>query len=91
MEERSMTHDDLLYPTVRAADLRVGTQLAEEDGYLWDVSEIVRETASTITVRLNSDFSSYRSHWHGEPGHVKTFRKAWLLYGRQPNPREESS
>lgn len=71
---------------ILAGDIKVGTQLAESDGFLFDVVEIVKETPKTITVRLCSDFSSFRNHWtikpDGTPGGVlKTFRKSSRLYG----------
>lgn len=37
---------------IKASDIKVGTQLAESDGFLFDVVEIVKETEKTITVRL---------------------------------------
>ena len=71
---------------IKASDIKVGTQLAEEDGFLFDVVEIVKETEKSITVRLCSDFSSIPAHWttkkDGTPGGViKTFRKSSKLYG----------
>ncbi len=71
---------------IKAKDIKIGTQLAEADGFLWDVAEIVRETEKTITVRLCSDFSSFENHWtvkrDGTKGGVlKTFRKTTALYG----------
>ena len=71
---------------IKASDIKVGTQLAEADGFLFTVTEIVKETAKTITVRLCSDFSSFHSHWTIKPngekgGVVKTFRKTTRLYG----------
>lgn len=71
---------------IKANDIKVGTQLAEADGFLFDVAEIVKETPKTITVRLCNDFSSFTSHWtikpDGTPGGVlKTFRKSSRLYG----------
>jgi len=71
---------------ITAAEIKVGTQLAEADGFLWDVAEIVKQTPKTITVRLCSDFSSFRQRWttrpDGTPGGVlKTFRKSSRLYG----------
>ena len=71
---------------IMAGDIRVGSQLAEADGFLFDVVEIVKETQKTITVRLCSDFSSFHEHWtkkpDGTPGGVlKTFRKTTKLYG----------
>ena len=71
---------------IKASEIRVGTQLAEADGFLFDVVEIVKETAKTVTVRLCSDFSSIKNHWtvkpDGTPGGVlKTFRKNTMLHG----------
>lgn len=71
---------------IKASEIKVGTQLAESDGFLFDVAEIVKETEKSITVRLCSDFSSFESHWttkkDGTPGGViKTFRKSTRLYG----------
>lgn len=71
---------------IKAKDIKVGTQLAEADGFVWDVAEIVKETEKSITVRICSDFSSFKSHWtikpDGTPGGViKTFRKSTTLYG----------
>lgn len=72
---------------IKASDIKVGTQIAESDGFLFTVTEIVRETQKTITVRLCSDFSSIKSHWTIKPdgipgGIVKTFRKTTRLCGR---------
>ena len=36
---------------INAGQIRTGSQLAEADGFLWDVVEIVKETPKTITVR----------------------------------------
>ena len=71
---------------ITAAEIKVGTQLAEANGFLWDVAKIVKQTPKTITVRLCSDFSSFRQRWttrpDGTPGGVlKTFRKSSRLYG----------
>jgi hypothetical protein len=71
---------------LQASDIRVGTKIAETDGFLFDVVEIVKETSATITVRLCSDFSSHKSHWTTKPdgnpgGIIKTFRKSSKLYG----------
>lgn len=70
---------------ITADKIHVGTQLAEADGFLFDVVEIVKETPKTITVRLCSDFSSFRAHWTTKPdgtpgGIIKTFRKTSRLY-----------
>ena len=46
---------------INAGQIRTGSQLAEADGFLWDVVEIVKETPKTITVRLCSDFSSFEN------------------------------
>jgi len=66
---------------ITASQIKVGTQLAESDGFLFDVTEIVKETPKTITVRLCSDFSSFKSHWTTNGGILKTFRKTSKLYG----------
>lgn len=71
---------------IKASDIKIGTQIAESDGFLFTVAEIVKETQKTITVRLCSDFSSIKSHWTIKPdgtpgGIVKTFRKTTRLYG----------
>lgn len=71
---------------IKASEIKVGTQLAEADGFLFDVVEIVKETEKSITVRLCSNYSSFKSHWtikpDGTPGGViKTFRKSTRLYG----------
>lgn len=71
---------------IKASEIKVGTRLAEADGFLFDVVEIIKETPKTITVRLCSDFSSFKSHWTIKPdgtpgGIVKTFRKSTMLYG----------
>ncbi len=73
---------------INAKDIKVGTQLAESDGFLFEVVEIVKETPKTITVRLCSDFSSFKNHWTIKPdgtkgGVIKTFRKTSKLYGIQ--------
>ena len=71
---------------ISAYQIKVGSQLAESDGFLFDVVEIVKETQKTITVRLCSDFSSIHSHWTTKPdgtqgGVIKTFRKSTKLFG----------
>lgn len=71
---------------IKAGELRVGSQVAEADGFLFDVVEIVKETEKSITVRLCSDFSSFKSHWTAKPdgtpgGVLKTFRKSTKIYG----------
>jgi hypothetical protein len=71
---------------ILASEIKIGTQLAESDGFLFDVVEIVKETPKTITVRLCSDFSSIKNHWTIKPdgtkgGVIKTFRKTSKLYG----------
>jgi hypothetical protein len=70
---------------IKASEITVGTQLAESDGFLWDVTEIIKETKSSITVRLCSDFSNFKNHWSIKPdgtkgGVIKTFRKTSKLY-----------
>lgn len=71
---------------IQAENMKIGSKLAESDGFLWDVCEIVKTTDKTIIVRICSDFSSCEKHWtfkrDGTPGGIiKTFRKATKLYG----------
>jgi len=71
---------------IKANEIKVGSKLAEADGFLLDVTEIVKETEKTITVRLCSDFSACHNLWtikkNGEKGGIiKTFRKSTRLYG----------
>lgn len=71
---------------IKANEIKVGTQLAESDGFLWTVAEIVKQTEKTITVRICSDFSSFEKHWTikrdgTKGGLIKTFRKTTQLYG----------
>ncbi|WP_434510105.1 hypothetical protein [Desulfitobacterium sp. AusDCA] len=68
---------------ILARNLKVGDQLSEEDGFLWDVTEIIKETENTITVRLNSDFSSFKEHWKSGSGVIKTFNKLSSFQGVQ--------
>lgn len=46
---------------IKAGDLKVGSQVAEASGFLFDVAEIVKETQKSITVRLCSDFPVFRN------------------------------
>lgn len=71
---------------IKANQIKVGTRLAERDGFLWEVKEIVNETPKSITVRICSNFSSFESHWTikrdgTKGGLTKTFRKSSKLYG----------
>ena len=71
---------------IKAEELKVGSQVAEADEFLFDVVEIVKETPKTSTVRLCSDFSSIKEHWTVKPdrtagGVLKTFRKSTRIYG----------
>ena len=70
---------------IKASEIKIGTQLAEASGFLFEVTEIAKETEKTITVRLCSDFSSIKEHWKIKPdgtkgGVLKTFRKNRRLY-----------
>lgn len=70
---------------ITASEIKIGTQLAETSGFLFEVTEIIKETSKTITVRLCSDFSSIKEHWTIKPncekgGVIKTFRKSTKLY-----------
>lgn len=71
---------------IKASELKKGSQVAEADGFIFDVAEVVRETEKTITVRLCSDFSSIPAHWTTKKdgtlgGVIKTFRKSTKIYG----------
>lgn len=66
---------------INADKIKIGTQLAEPDGFLFTVAEIIKETPKTITVRFCSDFSSINQHWTANGGIIKTFRKSTKLYG----------
>lgn len=71
---------------IKASELKVGSQVAEADGFLFDVVEIVKETEKSITVRLCSDYSNIKNHWTIKPdgsqgGILKTFRKSTKIYG----------
>jgi len=65
---------------INAEELKVGQQVPENDGFLFEVIEIVKETQKSITVRLASDFSSIKSHWTTNGGVIKTFRKTTKIY-----------
>lgn len=65
---------------IKASELKPGMQLPENDGFLFDVLEIVSETEKTIAVRIASDFSSFKSHWKTNGGIIKNFRKTTCLY-----------
>lgn len=82
--EREMNKDQQYRPLLRAEEIVVGCQLAEADGFLFEVTEIVTESTTKITVRLNSDFSSIKPHWIGGPGILCTFRKSDLVRGFCP-------
>ena len=66
---------------IKAEGLKVGDQVAEQDGFLWNVTKIIKETEKNITVILNSDFSSFKEHWTTGAGIEKTFRKRSHLHG----------
>lgn len=71
---------------ITASQLKVGSQLAESDGFLWDVVEVVKETPKSITVRICSNFSIIKQHWKVKPdgspgGLIKTFRKSSKIHG----------
>ena len=78
---------------IKAGELTKGAQVADISGFLFDVAEVVKQTDKTITVRLCSDFSSFKDHWtikpDGSPGGViKTFNKSSKLYGiKAPEPQ----
>ena len=68
---------------IKAEQIKIGTQLAEADGFLWDVVEIIKETPKTITVRLCSDFSSFQQHWTVKPEYIiKTVKEVQNTEGK---------
>lgn len=70
---------------LKAKDIRIGIQLAEVDGFLFEVIEIIKQIPKTITIRLCSDFSSMTNHWSTESTGDRTvlsklFIKALILF-----------
>jgi hypothetical protein len=65
--------------TIKASEMKKGTMIFENDGFMWEVIDIVKQTPKTITVKIKSEFSSYKSHWDGID---KTFKKTSVLYGQ---------
>lgn len=65
---------------INANELKVGMEIPEADGFLFEVIEIVKQTEKSITVRLASDFSSIKIHSKVNGGVLKTFRKTTKLY-----------
>lgn len=76
--------------TVKGSEIQVGTQLAEADGFLFEVIAVVRETPQFKVVRLASDFSSFKSHWKSSGGVEKRFKKSCQYYGVQPGYTPEN-
>lgn len=72
--------DKMMLMTINASELKVGMEIPENDGFLFEVIKIEKETEKSITVRLASDFSSFKSHWKSNGGVAKTFRKSTKLY-----------
>jgi len=71
---------------IKGSEIKVGSQLAEEDGFLFTVVEIIEKTDVHITVRLCSDFSSFSDHWTIKPdgtegGIIKSFKNNELYHG----------
>lgn len=71
---------------ITAGELKVGSQIAETDGFLFEVVEVAKETEKSITVRLCSNFTSFKQYWTIKPdgtkgGVLKTFRKSTKIYG----------
>jgi hypothetical protein len=64
-----------------ASDIKIGSNLAEEDGFLFEVTEIVSRSDTTITVRLCCDYSYFREHWASNGGILKTFSLSDSLCG----------
>lgn len=57
---------------IKAGDINIGTKI-KYGFYSMYVTEIVKETAKMITIRLKY------SNWHDHDGIVKAFRKSTLL------------
>lgn len=72
--------DKMMIVTINAGELKVGMEIPEADGFLFEVIKIEKETEKSITVRLASDFSSHKTHWKSNGGIAKTFRKTTKLY-----------
>lgn len=50
---------------VAAGDLKIGDQLPEEDGFLFDVTAVDKSEEGTVKVTLVSEFSSMPAHQRG--------------------------
>jgi DNA-directed RNA polymerase alpha subunit len=72
--------DKMMKMVINAGDLKLGMEIPEADGFLFEVVKIEKETEKSITVRLASDYSSFISHWKENGGVAKTFRKSTKLY-----------
>lgn len=65
---------------IEARQLKVGDQVAEADGFLWDVAAVEWSvTGRRVTLTLCSDFSSFKSHWRGA-GVKKTLRASTRVW-----------
>lgn len=80
MYQRTFERRKTTMKIITAGELKVGMMLPEADGFLFDVIKIEKETDKTITIRLASDFSSFKSHWTINGGIPKTFRKSTKIY-----------
>lgn len=68
---------------IKTEDVIIGTQLAEVDGFLLEVTEIIESDGSGKLVRLNSDFSSSKNLWKGEEGMLMHLENGQLWEGIQ--------
>ncbi len=71
---------------IKASDIKIGTQLAESDGFLFDVVEIRqrdrKNNNGSSLLRLFEFSGTLEDKRNGTPGGViKTFRKSTKLYG----------
>ena len=56
---------------ITAGELKKGSKIAESDGFLFDVVEVVKETEKSITVRICSNFTSFKQYWTIKPDGTK--------------------
>jgi DNA-directed RNA polymerase alpha subunit len=66
--------------TILASKIKVGMQIPETDGFLFEVKEIVKETEKSITVRLTNDTCIDKNLWSENGGIIKPFRKSTKIY-----------
>ena len=70
---------------ITAGELKIGDTVPFAGGLPYDVMEIVRETAKSITIRFCCDWTMIHNDWsvmpNGKPGGmIKTLRKNTKVY-----------